>query len=79
MNAVPPDHIVWNWESQVFRVGTDRLVVGPTVLMLPALSSIFSRREMRLLQERACPEFRHRGNRLARLRGRATTGNPMAT
>ena len=57
MNAVPPDHIVWNWESQVFRVGTDRLGVGPTVLLLPALSSISTRREMRLLQERLAPSF----------------------
>lgn len=57
MNAVPPDDIVWSWESQTFRVGTDRLGVGPTVLLLPALSSISTRREMRLLQERLAPSF----------------------
>jgi pimeloyl-ACP methyl ester carboxylesterase len=57
MNTVPPNHIVWNWESQAIRVGTDRLGVGPTVLLLPALSSISTRREMRLLQERLASSF----------------------
>ena len=56
MNAVPPDHIVWNWNGHAIRVGTDRLGMGPTVL-LPALSSISTRREMWLLQERLAPSF----------------------
>ena len=57
MNTVPPDHIVWNWKSQAVRVGVDRLGIGPTVLLLPALSSISTRREMRLLQERLASNF----------------------
>ena len=54
---MPPDHIVWNWKSQAVRVGVDRLGVGPTVLLLPALSSISTRREMRPLQERLASNF----------------------
>ena len=57
MNTVPTDHIVWNWNSQTVRVGIDRLGAGPTVLLLPALSSISTRREMRLLQERLASNF----------------------
>jgi pimeloyl-ACP methyl ester carboxylesterase len=57
MNAVLPNHIVWNWESQTIRVGTNRLGVGPTVLLLPALSSISTRRELCLLQERLASSF----------------------
>src|SRR5262245_56217311 len=57
MNAVLTNHIVWNWEGQTIRVGTDRLGIGPTVLLLPALSSISTRREMRLLQERLASSF----------------------
>jgi hypothetical protein len=57
MKSVPLDYIVWSWESQVVRVGVDRLGVGPTVLLLPALSSISTRREMRLLQERLASNF----------------------
>src|SRR4249920_2553879 len=57
MNTVPPDHIVWNWKSQAVRVGVDRLGIGPTVLLLPALSSISTRQEMRPLQERLASDF----------------------
>ena len=57
MVTVPPDHIVWTWKSQAVRVGANRLGVGPTVLLLPALSSISTRREMRPLQERLASNF----------------------
>ena len=57
MKSVPVDYIVWNWQNQVVRVGVDRLGVGPTVLLLPALSSISTRRETRLLQERLASNF----------------------
>ena len=57
MNTVLPDHIVWNWKSQAIRVGVESLGVGPTVLLLPALSSISTRREMRPLQERLASNF----------------------
>jgi pimeloyl-ACP methyl ester carboxylesterase len=49
--------IIWNWEGQEVRVGYDRLGVGPVVLLLPALSSISTRREMRPLQERLASDF----------------------
>ena len=39
------------------RVGYDRLGAGPLVLLLPALSSISTRREMRPLQERLASDF----------------------
>jgi pimeloyl-ACP methyl ester carboxylesterase len=55
MNAVLPDHIVWNWKSQ--GVGVDRVGIGPTVLLLPALSSVSTRREMCLLQVRLASNF----------------------
>ena len=57
MDTVLPDHIVWTWKSQAVRVGANRLGVGPTVLLLPALSSISTRREMRPLQERLASNF----------------------
>ena len=51
------DCIIWSWEGQEIRVGYDRLGVGPTFLLLPALSSISTRREMRPLQERLAGDF----------------------
>jgi pimeloyl-ACP methyl ester carboxylesterase len=55
--ALEPDHIVWNWDGKSIRVGFERLGTGPTVLLLPALSSISTRREMRPLQERLASNF----------------------
>jgi pimeloyl-ACP methyl ester carboxylesterase len=57
MDTVVLDHIVWNWKGQAVRVGVDRLGIGPTVLLLPALSSISTRHEMRPLQERLASHF----------------------
>jgi pimeloyl-ACP methyl ester carboxylesterase len=57
MVTVPADHIVWTWKSQAVRLGVDRLGAGPTVLLLPALSSISTRREMRPLQDRLASNF----------------------
>ena len=51
------DHIVWSWEGQEFRVGYDRLGAGATLLLLPAFSSISTRREMRPVQERLASDF----------------------
>jgi pimeloyl-ACP methyl ester carboxylesterase len=51
------ENIVWNWNGQAVRVRADLLGVGPTVLLLPALSSISTRREMRPLQERLASNF----------------------
>jgi len=46
------DHIDWTWRGAHVRLGVTRMGTGPTVLMLPALSSISTRGEMRPLQER---------------------------
>ena len=51
------DRIIWSWEGQEVRVGYDCLGAGPILLLLPALSSISTRREMRPLQERLASDF----------------------
>ena len=43
--------IDWIWDGKAVWTGTTRYGDGPTVLLLPALSSISTRREMRPLQE----------------------------
>ena len=43
--------ITWAWDGEAVRVGVDRAGTGPALLLLPALSSISTRREMRPLQE----------------------------
>src|SRR5215831_5156907 len=47
----------WNWRGEIIRVGAEARGSGPPVLLLPALSSISSRREMRPLQERLAPRY----------------------
>src|SRR5262245_934303 len=47
----------WTWRGGTIRVGADACGSGPPVLLLPALSSISSRREMRPLQERLAPRY----------------------
>ena len=47
----------WNWRGQTIRLGADASGTGPKVLLLPALSSISTRREMRALQERLAPRY----------------------
>jgi pimeloyl-ACP methyl ester carboxylesterase len=42
----------WNWLGKPIRLAADASGNGPKVLLLPALSSISTRREMRPLQER---------------------------
>ena len=49
--------IEWNWRGKTIRLGVDASGSGPQVLLLPALSSISSRREMRALQERLAPRY----------------------
>ena len=44
---VQRDRIDWNWQGAAVRLGITRLGAGPTILMLPALSSISTRGEMR--------------------------------
>ena len=47
----------WNWRGQTIRLGTDASGTGPQVLLLPALSSISTRHEMRPLQERLARRY----------------------
>ena len=47
----------WNWRGEVIRLGTTAAGAGPKALMLPALSSISTRHEMRPLQERLASEY----------------------
>ena len=48
----------WTWRERSVVVGLDADGQGPTVLLLPALSSISTRREMRPLQSRLSGAFR---------------------
>jgi len=47
----------WTWRGQTVRLGTSASGTGPQVLLLPALSSISTRHEMRPLQERLAPRY----------------------
>lgn len=49
--------LTWTWRARRIVIGLDRLGQGPAVLLLPALSSISTRHEMRPLQERLAPRF----------------------
>jgi pimeloyl-ACP methyl ester carboxylesterase len=51
------DHLDWAWQGTTVRLGVTRMGAGLTILMLPALSSISTRREMRPLQERLAAAF----------------------
>jgi pimeloyl-ACP methyl ester carboxylesterase len=51
------DQLSWTWNGAAIRVGFDCLGEGPTLLLLPALSSISTRLEMRPLQERLASSF----------------------
>jgi pimeloyl-ACP methyl ester carboxylesterase len=42
--------IDWSWQGESLRLGVTRMGEGPTLLLLPALSSISTREEMRPLQ-----------------------------
>jgi pimeloyl-ACP methyl ester carboxylesterase len=52
MTNLASSTLEWTWRGNTIRLGADASGNGPTVLLLPALSSISSRREMRPLQER---------------------------
>ncbi len=51
------EKIIWRYDGRECSLGLDRVGTGPTVLLLPALSSISTRREVRPLQERLAPSF----------------------
>ena len=48
----------WTWHNETVALGLDRYGQGAPVLLLPALSSISTRREMRPLQERLSARYR---------------------
>jgi pimeloyl-ACP methyl ester carboxylesterase len=52
------EQIAWRWRGKTIRIGIDWLGSGPPVLLLPALSSISTRHEMRPLQERFSAHYR---------------------
>jgi pimeloyl-ACP methyl ester carboxylesterase len=47
----------WNWRGKTIRLGADASGTGPKVLLVPALSSISSRREMHPLQQRLARRY----------------------
>jgi pimeloyl-ACP methyl ester carboxylesterase len=47
----------WTWQGQDLSLGVDEAGTGPTVLLLPALSSISTRREMRPLMQGLANRF----------------------
>jgi pimeloyl-ACP methyl ester carboxylesterase len=49
--------ITWRWSGKTIQVGLERQGVGPILLLLPALSSISTRGEMRPLQQRLAGAF----------------------
>jgi pimeloyl-ACP methyl ester carboxylesterase len=51
------DHLDWAWQGATVRLGVTRMGAGLTIVMLPALSSISTRREMQPLQERLAAAF----------------------
>ena len=51
------EQILWRCDSEDIRVGLERTGSGPSVLLLPALSSISTRRELGALHERLAVKF----------------------
>jgi pimeloyl-ACP methyl ester carboxylesterase len=47
----------WSWQGRDITIGWEETGHGPTVLLLPALSSISTRREMHPLMQRLAPRF----------------------
>jgi hypothetical protein len=51
------EQLTWHYDDATIELGADWIGQGSLVLLLPALSSISTRREMRPLQERLCPDY----------------------
>jgi pimeloyl-ACP methyl ester carboxylesterase len=47
----------WNWRGESIHLGARSMGTGPKLLLLPALSSISTRHEMRPLQERLARDY----------------------
>jgi pimeloyl-ACP methyl ester carboxylesterase len=52
------EQLAWHYNGATIELGADWSGQGPLVLLLPALSSISTRLEMRPLQERLCANYR---------------------
>jgi pimeloyl-ACP methyl ester carboxylesterase len=57
LKAMETRTLQWNWHGHTICVGADSIGDDPQVLLLPALSSISTRHEMRPLQERLAGRF----------------------
>jgi pimeloyl-ACP methyl ester carboxylesterase len=57
LKAMDTRTLEWNWRGQTICLGADASGTGPKLLLLPALSSISTRFEMRPLQERLAPRY----------------------
>ena len=51
------EELTWSCDGRNLSIGLDRAGTGPTILLLPALSSISTRREMHPLQQRLAQSF----------------------
>ena len=58
MQEEPEQRISWRWRDATIDLGLSVRGEGPTVVMLPAFSSISTRREMAPLQQRLAPRYR---------------------
>jgi pimeloyl-ACP methyl ester carboxylesterase len=56
--AIPSRDLRWSWEGKEISIGIDEVGEGPPVLVLPALSSISTRREMHPLMRLLGGQFR---------------------
>src|SRR5262249_44905676 len=52
------NQLTWTWRDETIELGLDWSGQGPTVLLLPALSSISTRREKSPLQQRLSSHYR---------------------
>jgi pimeloyl-ACP methyl ester carboxylesterase len=57
MTTMASTTLDWTWRGKTIRLAADASGAGPKVLLLPALSSISTRREMRPLQERLAARY----------------------
>ena len=57
MTTMASTTLDWTWRGKAIRLDADASGNGPKVLLLPALSSISSKREMHLLQERLAARY----------------------
>jgi pimeloyl-ACP methyl ester carboxylesterase len=56
--SVKSERLIWEWDGKFFELVMDWCGKGPTILLLPALSSISTRHEMHPLQERLSANYR---------------------